>query len=109
MKLFNIIMPLSLSICLYAEQSDVNVDCLTLIDENSIICKYTQTRVDFEKTLTFNWIDPNGVTSRSREMFLPAHHGSVYDYRYLSGRLHGIWEFQVIDGENIYKTNFTID
>ncbi|MEA3353854.1 MAG: hypothetical protein U9Q33_08575 [Campylobacterota bacterium] len=94
----------------FAQQSQkAGVDCLLLVDENSIICKYTQIRVDHEKTVTFQWIDPKGEISRSRDMNIPALHGSVYDYRYIKGRSSGKWTFKVIDGEKEYTTNFTID
>ncbi|MEA3288980.1 MAG: hypothetical protein U9Q04_02265 [Campylobacterota bacterium] len=93
----------------FSQAEDIGVDCLLLVDENSIICKYTQVRVDHEKTVTFQWIEPNGEISRSREMIIPAHHGSVYDYRYIKGRAIGEWTFKVIDEQKEYTTKFTID
>ncbi|MEA3512533.1 MAG: hypothetical protein U9R37_02930 [Campylobacterota bacterium] len=85
------------------------VDCLILEDENSIICKYTQERVDYEKVITIEWIEPTNNVTRTRQMTIPAFHGSVYDYRYKSGRTQGTWTFKVIDGEKEYSTNFTIE
>ncbi|MEA3314494.1 MAG: hypothetical protein U9Q30_01395 [Campylobacterota bacterium] len=92
---------------LFADKS--NIDCIPLEGENSIVCKYTQERVNYAKVVKFKWIDPNGVLSRERDMEIPAFYGSVYDYRYLSGRLKGQWKFQVIDRNNIYETTFIID
>ncbi len=85
-----------------------NVDCLILEDENSIICKYTLVRVDYEKTIQIQWIEPDNRVTRERNMIIPPHHGSIYDYRYVEGRTKGIWTFKVIDGEKEYTTNFTI-
>lgn len=89
--------------------NELGVDCLILEDENSIVCKYTHVRVDYDKNVTFNWIDPNGNLSRSREMVIPAFHGSVYDYRYKKGRVLGTWTFEVIDQDQKYTTNFTLE
>ena len=88
---------------------NAEVDCLILEDENSIICKYTHQRVNYDKTITFNWIEPDGKISRTRIMSIPAGHGSVYDFRYIKGRTKGIWTFKVIDDSQELKTNFTIE
>ena len=84
------------------------VDCIILEDEDSIICKYIQKRVNHEKSVTFDWIEPNGEITRTRELTIPAGHGSVYDFRYIKGRISGIWTLKVRDGEAEYTTNFTI-
>ncbi|AXX93093.1 hypothetical protein CPU12_12900 [Malaciobacter molluscorum LMG 25693] len=84
------------------------VDCVILEDENSIICKYNQDRVDFEKKVIFEWIDPDKEISRSREMIIPAQHGSIYDFRYIDGRKKGTWLFRVKDGKKVYETKFEI-
>lgn len=97
-----------LSVGVFAQSEDSNVDCLLLEDENSIICKYTTSRVNHDKNITFNWIDPNGLISRTRDMILPIGHGSIYDYRYKSGRLQGTWTFKVIDGTHEHSTTFII-
>jgi len=93
----------------FAQVDGVGVDCLILEDENSIICKYTHKRVDFDKDIIFHWINPKGEVSRTREVVIPAHHGSVYDFRYIDGRMLGIWTFKAVDGYSEYKTNFTIE
>lgn len=90
-------------------QAKSNVDCIILDDENSIVCKYIHTRVDYNKTITVQWIEPDNQITRTREMIIPAHHGSIYDYRYKSGRTKGIWTFKVIDDNKEFKTNFTIE
>ena len=93
----------------FAQADSIGVDCLILEDENSIICKYTHKRVDFNKDIIFHWIDPNEKLSRERNITIPAHHGSVYDFRYIGGRMPGVWTFKTIDGDIEYKTNFTIE
>ena len=92
---------------LYAQETK-GVDCIILEDENSIICKYSHKRVNYEKKIILNWIEPDGKITRIRELSIPAGHGSVYDYRYIKGRTPGIWTFTVTDAEDEYKTNFTI-
>ena len=94
---------------LHANELENNADCIILKDENSIICKYTQKRINEEKHVQFNWIDPIGIISRQRTMIIPAGHGSVYDFRYISGRATGKWTFEVIDNNVSYKTNFIIE
>jgi len=86
-----------------------SVDCIILEDENSIICKYIQTREDTDKTVLFKWYEPNGNISRQRNLNIPAGHGSVYDFRYIKGREIGIWTLEVIDNNNSFKTTFTIE
>lgn len=85
------------------------VDCIILEDEDSIICKYTHNRVNFNKIITVQWIEPDNQITRTREMIIPAYHGSIYDYRYKQGRTKGIWTFKVKDDDKEYTTNFTID
>jgi len=87
---------------------DERVDCLILEDENSIICKYSHERIPEEKNITIEWIEPDGVVTRKRNMVIPASHSSVYDYRYAQGRTKGKWTFKVIDNQKEYSTNFTI-
>lgn len=98
----------SLSAVLFAQSPKAEVDCLILEDENSIICKYINNRSRGDKTITFEWLDPKGEISRTRNMVIPAGHGSVYDFRYIEGREIGIWTFKVIDGKKILKTEFEI-
>jgi len=91
----------------YAKEN--NVDCLILEDENSIICKYSLSRVDYEKNILIQWIEPDKIVTRERNMTIPANHGSVYDYRYIDGRTKGVWTFKVTDNKKEYTTNFTIE
>jgi len=84
-------------------------DCLILEDENSIICKYTHESSEIEKNITVQWIEPDGVASRIRNMVIPPFHLSVYDYRYLNGRTPGEWTFKVIDNGDEYITSFIIE
>ena len=73
-----------------------NVDCLVLVDENSIICKFEIMRSDKEQQVIINWISPTGEISRTREMLIPAGDSSAYDYRYIDGRENGKWNFKII-------------
>lgn len=93
----------------FANASEEKVDCLILEDENSIICKYSHTRVSDEKHVTVQWIEPDGTITRTRDMVVPAYHGSIYDYRYIQGRTKGVWTFKVIDNQEEFTTNFTIE
>jgi len=106
--IYIVLLQFLLSVACFGQNKEANVDCLLLADENSIICKYTRTRINNDRDIIFHWIDPNGLLSRKRELIFPANHGSIYDYRYISGRLSGTWTFKVVDGKNEYKTNFII-
>ncbi len=85
------------------------VDCLVIKEENSIICKYISERSSEDRFINVEWIDPNGDLSRSRKILFPSGHGSVYDFRYLSGRAEGIWTFKVFDMNKEYKLEFKIE
>lgn len=87
---------------------DVGVECLVIKDENSIICKYTHERITVDKQVDFQWIDPAGNVSRERVMTIPSGHGSVYDFRYIQGRMLGTWTFKVLDQEKVYETTFDL-
>jgi hypothetical protein len=112
-KFTSIVLLLGFLICLSASEiadySDSKADCLILKDENSIICKYTHKRINSDKVIQFQWIEPNGVISRQRDMIIPAGHGSVYDYRYKTGRTQGEWTFKVIDNSQEFTTQFTLE
>lgn len=90
----------------YEEQNIA--DCVVLKDQNSIICKYMQQRDSVDKKILFEWSDPDGNISRTREMIIPAGHGSVYDFRYIDGRKKGIWTFKVFDDKTTYETTFEL-
>lgn len=90
------------------EDSNFSADCLILEDENSIVCKYIHERSDTDKEIQVQWIDPNGEISRDRVLVIPAGHGSIYDFRYIAGRLPGIWQFKVIDEERETTATFEI-
>ena len=106
--LYIVIMTIIFNINLVAND-DNKVDCIILEDENSIICKYMTNRISDDKMVTFSWIEPSGVISRTKEVNILAGHGSVYDFRYLKGRTHGIWILKINDGEKEYQTSFTIE
>jgi hypothetical protein len=98
-----------LTTLLFGYEDAYEADCIILKDENSIICKYSHIRETEETKATFNWIEPNGVITRTRVMTIPAGHASIYDYRYLEGRTKGVWTFEVIEGEEKTTTQFTIE
>ena len=83
-------------------------DCLIVNDENSIICKYTSPILREDKEVIVEWINPDGESTRKRAKIKPAGHSSVYDFRYLSGRIKGIWMFRVFDDKEIITTTFEI-
>ena len=85
-----------------------SVDCLILQDENSIICKFETNRSDKDESIVVQWIDPQGDVSRSRNMLVPAGHASIYDYRYLDGRIAGEWTFKVIENDKEFSTKFEL-
>ena len=97
-----------LNVIIFAKVNN-SVDCILLVDEDSIVCKYTHLRADMDHKISIQWIEPDGTITRQRDMNIPAHHGSVYDYRYIAGRTKGLWTFKVIDDNQEYKTNFTIE
>lgn len=98
------------SLTLSAEAIDKKeVDCLILQDENSIICKYEHDRLDIDQEVLVQWIDPKGEISRERTLIIPAGHGSIYDFRYIEGRMKGIWQFKVKENDEEYSTTFTIE
>jgi len=95
------------SISLNAEITN-RADCLIIKEENSIICKYINTRKTEDRTVFVQWINPNEEISRKREIMVPAGHGSVYDFRYIEGRLKGTWTFKVEDKKKTYSSTFEI-
>jgi hypothetical protein len=90
------------------DEAEKTADCLILEDENSIVCKYIHPRTQEDKTVRVIWIDPAGEISRDRELTLLAGHGSIYDFRYISGRKKGIWTFKVIDEKDEITTTFEL-
>ncbi len=97
------------SIC-FAQEDKINyADCLILKDEDSIICKYSINRLEYKKEIEIQWINPDKKLSRNRIITIPQGHGSIYDFRYITGRQKGIWTFKVIDEKKEYTTSFTLE
>jgi hypothetical protein len=102
--------------CAYAQtasalvdnQNPNSVDCIILQDENSIICKLEVKRLNQDRDVKILWIDPKNKVSRERDMVIPAGHGSIYDYRYIKGRMLGTWTFKAIVQDQEVQTNFTL-
>ncbi|WP_375724451.1 hypothetical protein LXN10_02925 [Arcobacter sp. KX21116] len=99
---------LSLSSCFGTDSVGSEVDCLVIKEENSIICKYMTQRSTEDKFIKVEWINPEGEISRTRNVLIPSGHGSVYDFRYLSGREVGVWNFRVTDKDQVFNTTFEV-
>lgn len=109
MALFLLMSSFTMAEVVETEYDEKNADCLILKDENSIICKYTHERNTEDAEVVFEWIDPTGDVSRKRTMMIPAGHGSVYDFRYITGRMKGVWVFKVIDDDQVISTTFELE
>lgn len=84
-----------------ADMNDINCENEILEKEKEIIkCTYIAPYTDIDRTVTFNWIEPNGEVSRTRDINITKNHRSVYDYRFKNGRTIGKWNIQVIDKLN---------
>ncbi|BCD61120.1 MULTISPECIES: hypothetical protein [unclassified Nitratiruptor] len=76
-----------------------------------ITCAYMINRSDNAKGLTvrFHWISPNGKDDRVRIFKVPPYYGSVYDYRFLPGRVPGKWRVEVKELETNKTSETTFD
>ncbi len=99
---------LIISSCFASDYIGSEVDCLVIKEENSIICKYMTERTIEDKFVKMEWINPTGEVSRNRKVLFPSGHGSVYDFRYLSGREIGEWTFRVTDKDKVFSTTFEV-
>lgn len=108
--IYTLIFVTSLAFAQIVEKESKNsADCLILQDENSIICKYIHERSQEDKDILVQWINPQGKISRQRTLIIPAGHGSIYDFRYIEGRMKGIWQFKVIDQKIETIANFLVE
>lgn len=85
-----------------------NVECVVLVDEDSVICKFEVARADKEQQVVVSWISPTGEISRTREMIINAGDSTAYDYRHLDGRENGKWSFKIIYNEKEYISQFEL-
>ncbi len=109
--MFRFLVYLMMFISISYAKSEINenkLECIILEDENSIICKFEKERSFEDETVVFQWIDPFEKVSRQRSMIIPAGHGSIYDYRYIKGRLEGKWTVKVLAKDKQYETKFEI-
>ncbi|MEA2111777.1 MAG: hypothetical protein U9P71_06990 [Campylobacterota bacterium] len=99
MKYFITIITLLLLSPLHAENS---VFCEVLgVESKRIQCTFFTQRVSFDRNISFHWKSPDKEYDfREHSFVLPAHHGSVYDYRYYHGRSLGEWKVLVKDEHN---------
>lgn len=86
-----------------------NVECVVLVDEDSVICKFEVIRADKEQQVIVSWIGPTGEISRTREMIINAGDSTAYDYRHLDGRENGKWNFKIIYNEKEYISQFDLN
>lgn len=78
------------------------------IENGRIYCKYFLDRSDNQngKEVEFHWVSPKSpLDDRIRHFTVPPLHGSVYDYRFLPGRIEGKWVVRVTD----LDTNTTVE
>ncbi len=90
------------------EEFSPMVDCTLLEDENSIICRFEKDRTIEDEEILFQWIDPLNNISRERTMIVPSGHGSIYDFRYIKGRIKGEWIVKVVYKGKDYLKKFEI-
>lgn len=93
----------------FDETPKYSADCLILQDENSIICKYEHERLEEDIEIKVQWINPDGEISRERTIIVPAGHGSIYDFRYIEGRMKGNWQFKVFEADTETTALFSIE
>jgi hypothetical protein len=86
-----------------------NVECVVLVDEDSVICKFEVIRADKEQQVIVSWISPTGEISRTREIIINAGDSTAYDYRHLDGRENGKWNFKIIYNEKEYISQFDLN
>jgi hypothetical protein len=61
-----------------------------------LVCTFETARKNVDRNVTFLWhSESHPQDDRERTINFPAHHGSVYDYRYLRGRAQGVWTVTV--------------
>jgi len=78
------------------------------IENERIYCTYHLDRSDNQngKSVEFHWISPlSPKDDRIRHFNIPPRYGSVYDYRFLPGRIKGKWRVKVID----LDTNISVE
>lgn len=94
---------------MYAQSS---VFCEVLgVESKRIQCTFFTQRVPFDRNVSFHWKSPDAAYDfRQHDFTLPAHHASVYDYRYYHGRSLGIWNITVKDDANktLAQTSFEL-
>lgn len=78
---------------------------------NIIKCTYVLERKTYERKVEFEWHSESvPYDDRKRVVVLPAHHGSLYDYRYLEGRAEGKWRVSARlrdgNGSEVLTENF---
>ncbi len=71
------------------------------VESKRIQCTFFTQRVNFDRNISFHWTSPDKEYDfRQHNFKLPAHHGSVYDYRYYHGRSSAEWKISVQNEHN---------
>jgi len=83
------------------------------IENGRIYCTYHLDRSDNQngKSVEFHWISPTSPKDdRIRHFNIPPLYGSIYDYRFLTGRTEGKWRVKVtdLDTNKSVETTFNI-
>ncbi len=72
-----------------------------VVNEDEILkikCTYKTTRKSYDRNISMAWTSPSTPQDdRFKTILLPAHHGSLYDYRYFDGRADGSWTISATD------------
>ncbi|WP_457596356.1 hypothetical protein [Hydrogenimonas sp.] len=72
-------------------------------ENEKIVCTYFLDRSDNPagRSVLFHWVSPRSPEDdRIRHFDIPPRYGSVYDYRFLPGRVRGEWRVVVTDLES---------
>jgi len=109
--LVSILMLWTFSFSLFASESDTELSC-TVVSEDieKIVCKVQVDRADYDRDVTFFWHAKRyPQDDRERTVVLNANHGSVYDYRFLRGRVQGEWSVMAIIDEQKVEVSFVLE
>jgi len=108
-------MILVLSSSLFANESRPSLECTAVSEDiEKIVCKIQVERSDYDRVVTFFWHSKRyPQDDRERTVVLNANHGSVFDYRFLRGRVQGEWSVAVTvddtDEQNSAEAHFILE
>lgn len=99
-KFVILLFPLLMLAKVVCDQQDGRITCVYLIDRSDNA---------HGLTVQFHWISPNGKDDRIKTFKVPPFYGSVYDYRFLPGRVPGHWKVLVKELETNKTSQTTFD